>query len=398
MNQAPASGPHSAALIDRVKNILLKPAEEWPRIEAEPATIGDIYKSYVFPLAAIPAVAGLIGGFAFGYSAFGITYRPTIASALGSALFQFLASLAAVYIVALVIDWLAPKFDAKPNRLQAFKVAAYSATAGWVAGIFNLIPSLGWLGILGLYGLYLLYLGLVQLMKPPAEKAVVYTVAVVGVCFVAAVLLSFILMPLGAALMGPPNLASEGEISGSLSVPGVGSVDLGKLDAASKQIEAATKQLEAGANGQPVAAIAPNVLQSLLPGTLGGLQRSAVSSSSAGAAGISGSNAEARYGNGDANVTLKITDLAAMGGIAALGTAFNIESSQQTATGYEKTGPVDGRMTTEKWNSETRSGSYGVLVGNRVMVEAEGSNIDGIDALKAAVASVDFGKLEAAAK
>src|SRR3546814_4593139 len=64
-----------------------------------------------------------------------------------------------VFLFALIIDWLAPRFGGTSSRVQAVKVAAYSATAGWVAGIFALVPSLAMLSILGLYSLYLLYLG-----------------------------------------------------------------------------------------------------------------------------------------------------------------------------------------------------------------------------------------------
>ena len=39
------------------------------------------------------------------------------------------------------------------------------------------------LGILGLYSLYLLHTGIAALMKPPAAKAIVYTIAVV-VCII----------------------------------------------------------------------------------------------------------------------------------------------------------------------------------------------------------------------
>ena len=48
-----------------------------------------------------------------------------------------------------------------------------------MAGIFGIIPALGWLGILGLYSLYLLYVGLPILMKAPEDKAVGYTVVVI---------------------------------------------------------------------------------------------------------------------------------------------------------------------------------------------------------------------------
>ena len=53
-------------LVDRAKNILITPKTEWPVIDAEPSSIGDIYKRYVLILAAIPVVAGLSGNLLFG--------------------------------------------------------------------------------------------------------------------------------------------------------------------------------------------------------------------------------------------------------------------------------------------------------------------------------------------
>ncbi|RJF90502.1 Yip1 family protein [Sphingomonas cavernae] len=400
MEQLPVGGVDRAALIARAKNLLLKPADEWSKIDDEPATIADLFKGWVLPLAAIPALATLIGSLLFGHSLLGITYRPSITEALSTAVVQYVLTLASIFVIALVIDFLAPQFSATANRVQAFKVAAYSATAGWVAGIFNLLPALGILALIGgLYSLYLLYLGLPRLMKAPAEKALPYTAVVVLAAVLAFIAMGAVVAPVAAMFGGAPTLASnDGEVSGTLSVPGVGSVDLGKLEAASKQIEAASQQMQAGANGEAVAALDPNVLQGMLPATIGGFTRSELSSASASAAGLGGSSAEARYGTGDATMTLKVTDLAAAGGLAALGTAFNVQSSRQTETGYEKTGTVDGRMTSEKWDNNTRSGSFGVLVANRFMVEAEGSNVGGIDALKSAVASVDLAKLESAAR
>lgn len=63
--------------------------------------------------------------------------------------------------------------------MQALKVAVYSNTPAWLAGIFVLVPALDFLQILGLYSVYLLYLGLPVLMKAPRDKAVIYTVVVV---------------------------------------------------------------------------------------------------------------------------------------------------------------------------------------------------------------------------
>lgn len=167
-------------LMDRVKRILLSPRTEWQVIDAEPTTPGQLYTGYIMPLAAIGPIAQIIG-----YSVFGIsvpfvgTYRVPIGSAITSALVSYVLVLVATYVLALIIDALAPKFNGQRSQIQALKVAAYSSTASWVAGIFLLIPGLRILTILGLYSLYLLYLGLPVLMKTPPEKAVTYTVVVV---------------------------------------------------------------------------------------------------------------------------------------------------------------------------------------------------------------------------
>ena len=56
-------GSASTGLIARVQNILMKPAAEWDVIDGEPATVGGLYTGYACILAAIPAIASVIGSF-----------------------------------------------------------------------------------------------------------------------------------------------------------------------------------------------------------------------------------------------------------------------------------------------------------------------------------------------
>ena len=169
------------ALVDRVKNILLSPRTEWPAIDAEPATVSSLYSGYIAPLAAIPAICQAIGMSMIGMSVpFVGNYKTPIGGALVTAVVMYVFSLAAVYIIALIVDGLAPTFGGTKNTTQALKVVAYSYTAAWVGGVFSLIPALGIISLLFvLYSLYLLFLGLPVLMKSPADKAVGYTVVVV---------------------------------------------------------------------------------------------------------------------------------------------------------------------------------------------------------------------------
>jgi hypothetical protein len=167
-------------ITERIKGILLRPKEEWQTIAGETTSVAELYKNYIFILAAIGPVAFFIGMSLVGVSLpMGGAFRVPIARGIASAVVQYGLSLVGVYVLAYIIDALAPTFSGEKNLGQAFKLAAYSCIPGWLAGVFVLIPALGFLAILGLYGLYLLYVGLPILMKSPAEKTTGYTIAVI---------------------------------------------------------------------------------------------------------------------------------------------------------------------------------------------------------------------------
>lgn len=198
LENPPAVDP---SLVSRVKYILTRPKFEWPVIDAESATIKGLFTSYAVILAAIPAVSTIVGQIAFGHRGL---VGPVLAGAL-----SYVLSLLSVYVLGLIIDALAPTFGGTKNPVKAMQVAVYSMTAAWVAGVLNIIPTLGWLaGLIGLYGFYLMYLGLPVLMKTAADKALGYTIVVVvaaiilnAIVFaiVGAVIASFAIVGLGAA-------------------------------------------------------------------------------------------------------------------------------------------------------------------------------------------------------
>ena len=381
-------------LVSRVKGILMSPAAEWDKIDAEPATIQGLYVGYVCLLAAVPVIANLIGSELFGIGAYDIVYRPSLVSAVVGAIITYVMSLVSVFLFALVIDALATTFDGQKNQIQAFKVAAYYGTAAWVTGVLNIFPPLGPLVFLGwLYGLYLLYLGLPKLMKAPAEKAIGYTVVAIVVAIVLIIVDSLITADIHGR---------AATIGGALArtAPG-GSVDLAKLNAASAAMQASAQQMQAQASGHPVAgavkAVAPDALKALLPDSVAsGYARTEISSQSGGD-GMAGSHASGVYVRGDSRITLEVSDLAAIGALANLGAAFNLESSRKTATGYEKVGKVDGRMTTESFDQQAKSGKYSVITADRFIVEASGSGVS-MEELKGAVSSVGFSRLESMAR
>jgi hypothetical protein len=174
-------------IAERIKGILLRPREEWRIVAGEAATIAELYRNYILILAAVGPIAAFVGMSLVGISLpMGGAHRTSITSGILSALLHYGLSLAGVYILAWLIDALAPAFVGEKDLNRAFKLAAYSYTPSWLAGVFALIPALGFLGILGLYGLYLLYVGLPVLMRCPNEKAAGYTAAIL----VAAIVIS----------------------------------------------------------------------------------------------------------------------------------------------------------------------------------------------------------------
>lgn len=178
---------------ERVKGIVLKPKEEWQTISRETTTIPELYKTYILILAAIGPVASIIGMSIVGVRLpFIGSFRIPITTSFASAGVHYILNLVGVYILALIIDALAPTFSGEKSMSQAFKVATYSYTPGWVIGIVAIIPGLAPLGILGLYGLYLLYLGLPILMKAPKEKSLGYIIAVIIAAIVIFGVISYI--------------------------------------------------------------------------------------------------------------------------------------------------------------------------------------------------------------
>lgn len=187
---------------NRVKNILVSPKSEWQTIAGESATTQSLYTGYVIPLAAIRPVCSFVGLSLIGVSWFGGHFRVPIASGIAHAVLDFVLTLVAVYVLALIIDALAPTFGGQKDQTQALKVSVYSATPAWLAGVFYLVPALSILGLLGLYSLYLLYLGLPALMKAPQDKALGYTAVVV----VAAIVIFVVVGAVASVVVPHPGL------------------------------------------------------------------------------------------------------------------------------------------------------------------------------------------------
>jgi hypothetical protein len=167
----------------RARRILADPSAEWAKIaqesNAEFSDVEYLLTSYVARLALIPAVFGLVGACIVGVVVPGRgAVRAPVFDGLFGAVLGYVLSCATVLVLGLLIQALAPIFGGRRNFDSAFKLAIYSYTPVWLAGIFLLAPGLRFLGVLGLYGVYLLWTGLSPMMKAPASGVLPYTAVV----------------------------------------------------------------------------------------------------------------------------------------------------------------------------------------------------------------------------
>lgn len=398
----PTTGP--SHLVARAKGLLLSPCAEWERIDEEPATVGGLFVHFVLPLAAIGPLAVVFNGFVFSHRRFGAAVHWSAISIVLSAAITYALSLVMTYVLALVIDGLAPGFCGRKNRVQAFKLAAYAGAAGWVAGVFGAVPWLGPLTAVGAcYSVYLLYRGLPRLMRTPPERALGYTALTVGAALAFGVLMFVALGSVAAAVSSFEGMddSAFGSRSGvqTLRLPGGGSVDMAQLAAAAKQAELARAQAAGGRATAPdqVKALAPARLEALLPERLADFSRDKISGETHSAAGFSASRATAVYRSGAGRIVLSLSDLAAASALASAATAFDLERSRVTPTGYEKIGVVDGRPTAEQLDRRAGRGKYAVLVADRFLVEAQGGGVT-MEQLRNAASSLGYRRLEGMAQ
>jgi hypothetical protein len=114
----------------------------------------------------------------------------------------YFIGLAMIFVVALIINALAPQFQGQANIVQALKAVVYAMTPVWLASIFKIIPTRGIYSSFvlaavveiiilaaSIYALALLCLGVSRLMKVPDEKKTAFTVVVIVCLFALAALI-----------------------------------------------------------------------------------------------------------------------------------------------------------------------------------------------------------------
>lgn len=210
------------SIIDRTKNILLKPTQEWDVIANEPATISSLFTGYALPLALLPVASAILVTGLGGISAAGIATPGNdmgtmgLNEIIGMAVIGYVISMILLLVMTLIINLVSPSFNGSSDKVQATKLMVYASTPTWVAALFSWIPFLGVLISFAAlaYVVYLIYLGIRPVLGVPQEKVAGFTVVIVLIYIVLLLVISGILVGLlFSSMFGSPMMG--GALSGA---------------------------------------------------------------------------------------------------------------------------------------------------------------------------------------
>ena len=155
----------------------------------------------------------------------------------------------------------------------------------------------------------------------------------------------------------------------------------------------AMEQLQQSPDGKAYEPVSFKVLQGFFPDISGWEKEKPAGESMT--APVKFSQAETAYTKDDARIEVKIVDTAMSKMLTMPYQMFLMTGyEKETDSGYEKAAKVGGNPGWEKWDGEAKRAEIGVIVGQRFMVTAEGSDTD-VKTVQDVVGKMDLAKLAA---
>lgn len=188
-------------MLRRAFAVTFAPRREWASIARERPAPLAVLLGYVMPLAAIPALAWMVGLGVFGLELVVLgepIARPALAAILRAGLVTFLGSILSVVLLAGAFALVAPMYGARRDWRAAWTVAAYGTTPAWLFGAVLVKPLLvvAMVAVL-LHCAYVYHDGLRAMGLAREGDAPEYVAIAVVLVFAASTLVGGLLVPLG---------------------------------------------------------------------------------------------------------------------------------------------------------------------------------------------------------
>jgi hypothetical protein len=141
------------AFINRTKNLIVKPEEEWKVIESEDTKPGAIMMNFVLPYLVLGFVATLLGSYLFA----GRWIFNPLGYAIATAVTSFVVYIIVLYVTPIIIKALGSSFGTEVSQEKAFKLMAYSFVPSYLYHSYGLFPVVS---ILGKQALFTIFFGM----------------------------------------------------------------------------------------------------------------------------------------------------------------------------------------------------------------------------------------------
>ena len=195
--------------LSHIMGLLGDPAKEWETIRDADYSVGATYAKHTLIMAALPAVASLIGTTQVGWTiGMGDPVKLTMGSAVFMTIAYYFAMIFGTYVVGVAIKWMGSTYCNHPIKVSTtVALASFTATPLYMIGLVQIFPVL-WVDlVLGLpalaYTVYLFYLGVPIMLGTDKDRGFLFATAAMGFGMVALVALLAITALLWGAGLGP---------------------------------------------------------------------------------------------------------------------------------------------------------------------------------------------------
>jgi hypothetical protein len=162
---------HYINLFSRLKNILIKPADEWVEIHKEDKDINDILSGFSLPLIGLCTFATFIN---FTFNRQSINFE----LALKHSAIVFTALFGGLYLTYLALIKINATFKLPDSKQLAFRLSAYSSGLLYVVTfITSLVPELFFLYMATLYSVFIVWQGVLQV--PGIKQEQILTISLI---------------------------------------------------------------------------------------------------------------------------------------------------------------------------------------------------------------------------
>lgn len=228
ISQQTSSGIDIGKILDRAKAVLVDPKNIWSTIKSESTTPKELLTGYLGLLLVASAISQFVRSVFIGVSFMGISVKSGLVDGFMYSVLNLILTAVGMYVMANIMQRIAPKFDGSTTVDNAFKLVGYGATASILGQILLILPIPGIMLItlvLGIYSLYSTFQGITPMTGVPEARRVPFII----VSLVIEAVLTFVINFFVLSSFAPKP-------SGELNINGQ-SIDMKKFEDAAKAFQ-----------------------------------------------------------------------------------------------------------------------------------------------------------------